>query len=47
MHCDSCHISMHLKKNIKIGEVLCRHLNIKDGRKYATFFGILCFIISR
>ena len=25
------------KKNIKIGEFLCSHFNIEDGRKYATF----------
>ena len=31
---------MHLKKLIKIGEFLCRHFNIKDGRKYATFWHI-------
>ena len=26
---------------------MCSHFNIEDGGKYATFFGILCFIISR
>ena len=34
---DSCHISVHLKKRIKIGEFLCSHFNIECGRKYATF----------
>ena len=28
---------MHLKKVIKIGDFLCSHFNIEDGRKYATF----------
>ena len=35
-----------LKKDIKIGEFLCSHFNIEDGKK-SNFFGILCFIISR
>ena len=26
------------KKNNKIGEFLCSHFNIEDGRKYAAFF---------
>ena len=34
---------MHSKKKIKIGEFLCSHFNIEDGRRYVT----LCFIISR
>ena len=36
---------MHEKT--KIGEFLCSHFNTEGGRGYATFFGILCFIISR
>jgi len=36
---------MHLK-NIKIGEYLCGHFNIENGRK-KPHFSILCFIISR
>ena len=28
---------MHFKKDIKIGAFLCRHFNIEDGRKKATF----------
>ena len=28
---------MHLKRRIKIGEFLCSHFNIEDGRKKATF----------
>ena len=32
---------------IKIGEFLCSHFNVEDWRKYTTFFGTLCFIISR
>ena len=35
LYCHSCHISVHL--NIKIGEFLCSHFNIEDGRTYATF----------
>ena len=35
------------KNLLKIGEFLCSHFNIEDGRKYARLFGILCFIISR
>ena len=38
---------MHFKKLTKIGEFLCSHFNSEDGRKYATFFGLLCFILSR
>ena len=38
---------MHLKKNIKIGEFLCSHFSIEDGRKYATFSVCYTFIISR
>ena len=26
---------------------MCNHFNTEDGRKNATFFGVLCFIISR
>ena len=37
LNCDSCHISVHLEKLIKIGEFLYSHFNIKDGRKYTTF----------
>ena len=25
---------MHLKKHVKIGELLCSHFNIENGRKY-------------
>ena len=28
---------MHFLKFIKIGEFLCRHVNIEDGRRYTTF----------
>ena len=35
------------KKPIKIGEFLCSHFNIEDERKCTTFFGIICFVISR
>ena len=28
---------MHLKKPIKIGEFLCSHFNIEDGRRYIPF----------
>ena len=38
---------MHLKKLFKIGEFGGSHFNIEDGTNYATFFGILSFIISR
>ena len=30
----------------KVGEFLCSHFNIEDGRK-TTFLALLCFIISR
>ena len=36
-----------LKNLIKIGEFLCGHFNIKNGRKYVTFLAYYCFIISR
>ena len=35
------------KKLVNISEFLCSHFNIEDRRKKATFFSILCFIISR
>ena len=38
---------MHLKKLIKIGEYLCRHFNIKDGRKYKTFLAYYALLLSR
>ena len=47
MYCDSCHISMHVKKLIKSGKFLCSHLNIEDGGNKQHFFGTLCFIILR
>ena len=38
---------MHLEKNIKIGEVLCSHFNIDDGRKYATFLHIMLYYFKK
>ena len=32
-----------LKKLIKIGDFLCSHFNIKDGRKYTTFWHIMLY----
>ena len=37
LYCDSCHISEHLKKLIKISEILSGHFNIEDERKEAMF----------
>ena len=37
LYCDTCHISMHLKKFIQIDKSLCSHFNSEDGRKTATF----------
>ena len=47
LYCDSCHISMHLKKLIKIGEFLSRHFNIKDGRGYTTFQHIMFYYFKK
>ena len=33
-----CHISTHLKKLVKIGDVLYSHFNIEGERKKATFY---------
>ena len=34
LYCNSCHISVHLKKSIKIGEFLCSYFDIKmEGSK--------------
>ena len=38
---------MHLKKNIKIGEFLCRHFNTEDGRKYATFWHVILYYFKK
>ena len=43
LYCDSCHISMHLKKTYQIGEFLFSHFNIEDGRRYATFSAYLYY----
>ena len=45
--CDRCHISVHLKKDIKIGEFLCSHLNIKDGRKKQYFRHIMLYYFKK
>ena len=47
LYCDSCHISVHFKILVKIGEFLCSHFNIEDGRRYTMIFGLLCFVVSR
>ena len=36
LYCESCHIRVHFKKLIRIGEFLCSHFIIEDGRK-STF----------
>ena len=42
LYCDSCHISVHLKKNlIKIGEFLCSYFNIEDGKNMQHFWHII------
>ena len=38
---------MHLKKDIKIGEFLCSHFNIGDGRKKATFRHIMVYYFKK
>ena len=35
-----------LKKLIKIGEFLCTHLNIEDGRKYTTFLAYYALLFQ-
>ena len=37
---------MHLKKLIKIGEFLCSHFNIEDGRKYITFSAYYVLLVQ-
>ena len=34
------------KKLVKIGEFLCRHFNIEDGRKYATFSAYYALLVQ-
>ena len=34
-------------KNIKIGEFLCGHFNIEDGRKYTTFWHIMFYYFKK
>ena len=47
LYCDSCHISVHLKKKLhKTGEFCIAVLILKVEEK-RNVFGILCFIISR
>lgn len=46
LHCDSCHISVHLKKIHKTGEFCIAVLILKVEEK-SNVFGMLCFIISR
>ena len=38
---------MHLKKVIKIGEFLCIHFNIEDGRKYTHFWHITLYYFKK
>ena len=47
LYWDSCHISVHLKKNIKIGEFLCSHFNIEDGRKKQHFLYIVLYYFKK
>ena len=47
LYCDSCHLSMHLKRNIKTGEFLCSHFNIEDERKYETFWHIMLYYFKK
>ena len=38
---------MHLKKDIKIGEFLCSHFNIEDGRKKQHFQHIMLYYFKK
>ena len=38
---------MHFKKDIKIGEFLCSHFNIEDGRNKATFWHIMLYYFKK
>ena len=38
---------MHLKKNIKIGEFLCSHFSIEDGRKYSTCLAYVLYYFKK
>ena len=39
---------MHfLKKRIKIGEFICSHINIEDGRVYTTFWRIMLYYFEK
>ena len=38
---------MHLKKKIKIGESLCSHFNIEDGRKKQHFRHIMLYYFKK
>ena len=45
-YCDSCHIRMHFLKIIKIGEFLCSHFDVEDGRKYTTFLAYYALLFQ-
>ena len=47
LYCDSCHISVHLKKLIKVGEFLCSYFNIEDGDKYTMFWHIMLYYFKK
>ena len=38
---------MHFLKDYKIGEFLCSHFNIEDGRRYATFWCIMLYYFKK
>ena len=40
-------ISACIKNLIKIGEFLCGHFNIEDGRKYTTFWHIMFYYFKK
>ena len=47
LYCDSCHISVHLKKNLSKLVNFCVDILILKMEEKSNIFGILCFIISR
>ena len=40
-------ISVCIKEILKVGESLCGHFNIEDGRKEATFWHIMLYYFKK
>ena len=47
LYCDSCHTSVHLKKNTNIGEFLCSHFNTEMEENMQHFPCIMLYYFKR